>query len=50
MWLFYLIIGPTNLEQNQPSNQLDISILSKGLLFVKINIDNASLTKKGIKD
>lgn len=43
-------LGRLVLEQNNPSNQLDICNLSSGLLFVKIKIDNGSLTKKVIKD
>ena len=38
------------LEQNNPSNQIDVSNLSSGLLFVQIEIDNGSLSKKVIKD
>jgi hypothetical protein len=46
-WSYYFRLV---LEQNNPSNQLDICNLSSGLLFVKIKIDNGSLTKKVIKD
>jgi hypothetical protein len=43
-------LGRLVLEQNNPSNQLDISNLSSGLLFVQIDTDKGSLVKKVIKD
>jgi hypothetical protein len=42
--------GQLVLEQNNSSNQIDVSHLSRGLLFVKIETDYGSLVKKVIKE
>ena len=42
--------GKLVLEQNNSSNQIDVSHLSRGLLFVKIETDYGSLVKKVIKE
>ena len=43
-------LGRLVLEQSNPSNQLDVSNLSSGLLFIQIETDDGSLVKKLIKD
>lgn len=46
----YDALGKLVIEQSNPSNQLDISNISSGLLFVKIETDEGVVTKKVIKD
>jgi hypothetical protein len=46
----YDSLGRLVLEQSNPSNQLDISNLSSGLLFVQIETNKGSLVKKAIKE
>ncbi len=48
--LVYDTIGRLVLEQSNPNNQIDISNLSSGLLFVQIETNNGTITKKVIKD
>jgi len=43
-------LGRLVFKQNNPSNQIDISSLSTGLLFVQIETDNGSIIKKVIKE
>jgi hypothetical protein len=46
----YDTLGRLVLEQSNPSNQVDVSNLSSGLLFLQITTDNGSLVKKVIKE
>jgi hypothetical protein len=46
----YDILGRIVLEQNNSSNQLDVSNLSSGLLFIQIETSKGSLVKKVIKE
>mgnify|MGYP000042639435 CR=1 FL=1 len=43
-------LGRLVLEQNNPSSQMDVSSLSTGLLFIKIETDQGTLVKKIIKE
>jgi hypothetical protein len=43
-------LGRLVLEQNNPSNQLDVSNLSSGLLFVQIETEKGIITKRIIKE
>lgn len=47
--LVYDTLGRLVLEENNPSNQLDISKLDSGLLFLTIETDKGVFTKKIIK-
>lgn len=44
------VLGRLVLEQNNSSNQIDLSNISSGLLFVQIETDKGELTKKIIKE
>ncbi len=46
----YNVLGKLVLEQSNPSNQIDISSLSNGLLFIQIETDEGSFVKKIIKE
>ena len=46
----YNILGELILKDSNPTNQLDISNLSTGLLFVQIETDKGSFVKKVIKE
>ncbi len=44
------VLGKLVLQENNPTNQLDISILSSGLLFVKIETDKGIFVEKIVKE
>ena len=44
------VLGRLVLQENDPTNQIDISNLSAGLLFVQIETDEGSFVKKVIKE
>jgi len=46
----YDVLGRLVLEQNNPSNQIDVYSLNSGLLFVKIETDKGVLVKKVIRE
>ncbi|MBT3588841.1 MAG: T9SS type A sorting domain-containing protein [Flavobacteriaceae bacterium] len=46
----YDALGRLVLKQRNPSNQIDVSSLSAGLLFIKIETANGSMVKKVIKE
>ncbi len=46
----YDVLGKLVLEQSNPSNQIDISNLSSGLLLVQIETDKGIVTKKVVKE
>ncbi len=46
----YDTLGRLVIEHSNLTNQIDISSLSSGLLFVQIETDNGVVTKKVIKE
>jgi hypothetical protein len=44
------VLGKMLLEENNPSNQIDVSNLSSGLLFVQIETEKGIITKRIIKE
>ena len=46
----YDVLGRLVLQENNPTNQLDVSKISNGLLFVKLETDIGIITKKIIKE
>jgi len=46
----YDVLGRLVLQESNPTNQLDVSKISRGLLFVKLEMDIGIITKKIIKE